>query len=185
MFVCHSICLSICPFVFLLLSSLHSIHSAHIGNRSDIRNVPMVCYKVRVIRNVPMVWYQVRVIRNVPMVCYQVRVIRNVPMMCYQVRVIRNVPMMCCKVRVIKNVPMVCYKVRAIRNAPWCVIRSEPPEMPFQERSSSASYFHACLFQAIDGVMSLALCRQVVSQAPQHFGRDSEKRAICEGCFAR
>ena len=32
-------------------------------------------------------------------------------------------------------------------------------------------------------VMSLALCPQVVSQAPQHFR--SEKLATCEGCFAR
>ena len=32
--------------------------------------------------------------------------------------------------------------------------------------------------------MSLALCPQVVSQAPQHF-RFSEKQATCEGCFAR
>ena len=32
--------------------------------------------------------------------------------------------------------------------------------------------------------MPLALCPQVVSQAPQHF-RSSEKQAICEGCFAR
>jgi len=30
----------------------------------------------------------------------------------------------------------------------------------------------------------LALCPQVVSQAPQHF-RSSEKQATCEGCFAR
>ena len=32
----------------------------------------------------------------------------------------------------------------------------------------------------ICGVMSLALCPQVVSQAPQHF-RSSEKQATCEG----
>ena len=38
--------------------------------------------------------------------------------------------------------------------------------------------------QAIDGVMSLALCLQVVSQVPQHF-TSSEKQATCEGCFAR
>ena len=40
------------------------------------------------------------------------------------------------------------------------------------------------LLQAIRGVVSLALCPQVVSQAPQHF-RSSEKQATCEGCFAR
>ena len=40
------------------------------------------------------------------------------------------------------------------------------------------------LLQAIDGVMSLALCPQVMSQAPQYF-RSSEKQAACEGCFVR
>ena len=54
----------------------------------------------------------------------------------------------------------------------------------FQRRSSSASPFHGSLLQAIDGVMSLALCLQVVSQASQHF-RSFEKQATCEGCFAR
>ena len=37
------------------------------------------------------------------------------------------------------------------------------------ERSSSASAVHAALLQVINGVMSLALCPRVVSQAPQHF----------------
>ena len=41
---------------------------------------------------------------------------------------------------------------------------------------------HASLLQAIDGVMFLALCPKVVSQAPQHF-RSSEKQATCVGCF--
>ena len=49
---------------------------------------------------------------------------------------------------------------------------------PFKGRSSSAFSFHASLLQAIDGVMSLALCPRVVSQAPQHF-RSSEKQAWC------
>ena len=44
--------------------------------------------------------------------------------------------------------------------------------------------FHASLLQAIDNVMSLALCPLVMSQARQHF-RSSEKQAACEGCFAR
>ena len=39
----------------------------------------------------------------------------------------------------------------------------------YQGRSSSPSSFHASLLQAIDGVMSLALCPQVVSQATPHF----------------
>ena len=33
-------------------------------------------------------------------------------------------------------------------------------------------------------LMSVVLCPQVVSQAPQHF-RPSEKQGTCEGCFAR
>ena len=49
----------------------------------------------------------------------------------------------------------------------------------FKEGSSSASSSHASLLQAIDGVMSLALCPQVVSQAPQHFG-SSETQATCD-----
>ena len=51
------------------------------------------------------------------------------------------------------------------------------PLSSFQGRSSSASSFNASLLQVIDGVMSLALRPQVVSQAPQHF-RSSEKQAI-------
>ena len=39
------------------------------------------------------------------------------------------------------------------------------------------------LLQAINGMMSLALCLQVVSQASQHL-RSSEKQATSEGCFA-
>ena len=53
-----------------------------------------------------------------------------------------------------------------------------------QGRSLSASLFYASPLQAITCVMSLALCPQVVSQAPQHF-RSSETQAACEGCFAR
>ena len=53
----------------------------------------------------------------------------------------------------------------------------------FQGRSSSASSFHASLLRAIGGMMSLALCLQVVSQASQHFW-SSEKQATSEGCFA-
>ena len=42
---------------------------------------------------------------------------------------------------------------------------------PFKGRSSSASSFHASLLQAIDGVMSLALRPQVVSQAHVDHGK--------------
>ena len=50
------------------------------------------------------------------------------------------------------------------------------PLSSFQERSSSVSSFNASLLQATNGVMSLALCPQVVSQASQHF-RSFEKQA--------
>ena len=46
------------------------------------------------------------------------------------------------------------------------------------------SSFHASLLQAIDDVVFLASCPQVVGQASQHF-ISSDKQAICEGCFAR
>ena len=53
----------------------------------------------------------------------------------------------------------------------WCCLGNssnvrlidEIPFSSFQRRSSSASSFHASLLQAIDGVISLALCPQVVS----------------------
>ena len=59
------------------------------------------------------------------------------------------------------------------------------PVSSFQGRSSraSASSFHASLLQAINGVMSLALCPKVVSQASRHLG-SSKKQATCEDCFA-
>ena len=51
------------------------------------------------------------------------------------------------------------------------------PLSSFQGRSSNISSFHASLLQAIVGVMSLALCLLVLSQAPQHF-RSSEKKPL-------
>ena len=56
-----------------------------------------------------------------------------------------------------------------------CLI-DDGPLSSFQGRSSSTSSFNASLLQVIDGVMSLALCPQVVSEASQHF-RSSEKQA--------
>ena len=65
------------------------------------------------------------------------------------------------------------------------MIDDGPFSRPFiQGRLSSASSFHASLLQAIDGVLSLALCPQLVSQAFEHF-RSTEMQATCEGCFAR
>ena len=59
------------------------------------------------------------------------------------------------------------------------------PLSSFRGKLSSASSFNASLLQAVNGVTSLALCLQVVSQASQHF-RSSEKQATsdCEGCIA-
>ena len=48
--------------------------------------------------------------------------------------------------------------------------------------SSPFKEYCLALLQAVDGVMSLASCPQVVSQAPQHLS--SEKQATCEGCLA-
>ena len=47
-------------------------------------------------------------------------------------------------------------------------LTDDGPLSSFQGRSSSAFSFHASLLQAISGVMSLALCPQVVPQASQH-----------------
>ena len=47
-------------------------------------------------------------------------------------------------------------------------LTDDGPLLSFQGRSSSASSFYCCLLQAIDCVMSLALCPQVLSQAPQN-----------------
>ena len=52
---------------------------------------------------------------------------------------------------------------RRLRNGSNVCLIDDGPLSSFQQRSSSNSSFHACLFQAIDGVMSLALCPQVVS----------------------
>ena len=71
----------------------------------------------------------------------------------------------------------------AFETVPVYVCTSDGP-LVLSGRSSSASSFHASLLQAISGVMSLALCPQVVSQASQHF-RSFEKQTTCEGCFAR
>ena len=63
-----------------------------------------------------------------------------------------------------------------------CLI-NDSPLSSFQGRSSSEAPLSTPLSsQVIDGVMSLALCLQVVSQAPQQF-RSTEKQTTCEGCF--
>ena len=52
---------------------------------------------------------------------------------------------------------------RRIWNGSSVRLIDDGPLSSFQGRSSSASSFHASLLQAIDGVMSLALCPLVVS----------------------
>ena len=56
-------------------------------------------------------------------------------------------------------------------------LTDDGPLSSFQGRS-----FHASLLKAIDGVMSLALCPQAVSQTPQHL-ISSKAQATCGGCF--
>jgi len=87
------------------------------------------------------------------------------------------------------------FKMVSKRSEKPIIIRSEvSPTLPlkrFQCSSDSddgplSSFqgwsFNGSLLQTIDGVMSLALCPPVMSQASQHF-RSSEKQATCEGCF--
>ena len=59
-----------------------------------------------------------------------------------------------------------------------CNVRltDDSPLSSCQGRSFSASSLNASLLQAISGVMVLALCQQVLSQASQHF-ISSEKQA--------
>ena len=71
---------------------------------------------------------------------------------------------------------------RCFRNGSNVRLIDDGPLSSFQGRSSSASYFHVSLLQAIDSVTTLALCPHVVSQATQHF-RSSEKQATFEGAF--
>ena len=59
-----------------------------------------------------------------------------------------------------------------------CLI-DDGPLSSFQGRLSSTSSFHASLLRVISGVLSLALCPQVVSQALQHF-RSSKKKVTRE-----
>ena len=66
-----------------------------------------------------------------------------------------------------------------VTTANVCVI-NDGPLSSFQGRLSSASSFHVSLLVAIDVVVSLALCPQVVSQAPQHF-RSSKTQATYNG----
>ena len=54
---------------------------------------------------------------------------------------------------------------------------------PFKEDRSSASSFNASLLQTIDGVMSLALCPQVLSQAIQLYCWQTASRKLSRVLF--
>ena len=71
---------------------------------------------------------------------------------------------------------------RCLWNSSNVLLIDDDPLSSFQGRSSSGSSFHASLLQAIDGVMSLALCPQVVSQAPQHFRSSRSKPPVRVAC---
>ena len=72
-----------------------------------------------------------------------------------------------------RSTPSPKFPQRCLWNSSNVRLIDDGPLSSFQGRSSSASPFHASLLQAIGAVLSLALCPQVVSQAP------------CEGCFSR
>ena len=57
---------------------------------------------------------------------------------------------------------------RCLWNGSSISLTDDGPLSSFQGRLSSTSSFYSSLLQAIDGVMSLALCLQVVSQAPRN-----------------
>ena len=64
---------------------------------------------------------------------------------------------------------------RCLWNGSSVCLTDDGPLSPFQRRSSSASSFHTSLLQAIDDVMSLALCQHVVSQTSLVFSIELAK----------
>ena len=69
-------------------------------------------------------------------------------------------------------------------SSPDVVQLTTDPVSPFQRRSSSASSFHAFLLQVISDVMSLALCLQAMSKAPQHFRSPRHKISVNATLFS-
>ena len=67
---------------------------------------------------------------------------------------------------------------RCLSNSSSVCLTDDGPLSSFQGRSSTASSFHASLFQAIDSVVLLASFSQVVSQAPQHFNLPRSKPLV-------
>lgn len=58
------------------------------------------------------------------------------------------------------------------------------PVSTFHRRSSSASSFYAFLLQVISDMMSLALCLQAMSKAPQHFRSSRHKISVYATLFS-
>ena len=82
-----------------------------------------------------------------------------------------------CSTRSLRNVPSVAFETIPVFTS-WTAAFSGP-----SKEDCWAFPLLTPLLQVIGCVMSLALCQQVVSQAPQHF-RSSKMQAICDGCFA-
>ena len=68
------------------------------------------------------------------------------------------------------------FSLRSFETSFSVCLTDDGPFSSFQERWSKTFFLSTALLQAIDGVMSLGLCLQVVSQAPQHF-RSPETQA--------
>ena len=79
------------------------------------------------------------------------------------------------------------FSLRSFETSSSVRLIDDGPFSSFQERWSRAFFLSAALLQAIDVVMSLGLCLQVVSQAPQHF-RSPEiafaRQSICSVIFS-
>ena len=67
------------------------------------------------------------------------------------------------------------------RSDSWC---PPPPPFFFSFTKNTSGYFlYSSPLQVISGMLSLALCLQVMSQVPQHL-RSCKMQAICDGYFA-
>ena len=56
------------------------------------------------------------------------------------------------------------------------------PFSTFHGKSGSASFFYRSLTQPVDGMISLALCLHVLSQAPQHPRPSYNVQSALDGC---
>ena len=92
------------------------------------------------------------------------------------------------------SVSSIQFKMASIRSEKYIydpsLLSEVSPTLPLKQCHYSSDSAFLCLsrkvierFQMTDGVMSLALCPQVVSQAPQHI-RSSETYVIRDGCLA-